>query len=66
MRSSSSGYHLRVSSAVDQMAWRTPAAAAARAWFAACSASCSAEKCSKKLVMQNAPYAPSKARTRLS
>lgn len=39
-----------MSSAVDQITWLTPATAAARAWFAACSASCSAEKCTKKLV----------------
>ena len=62
IRSSSSGYRRRVSSAVDQIAWRMPAAAAARAWLAAWVVSRSASKCSKNDVMQNAPYAPSKAR----
>ena len=51
-----------MSSSVDQITCLTPAAAAARAWFPACSISFSAEKCSQKFVRQNAPCAPSNAR----
>src|SRR5918997_5067802 len=48
------------------MAWATPAAPAAWARLAAWVTSRSASKCSKNDVRQNAPYAPSKALTRLS
>ena len=52
MRSSSSGTHLRVSSSVDQIAWRTPAAFAARAIVPASAISFSGEKCAQKNVTQ--------------
>ncbi len=52
MRLSLKGTHLRVSSSVDQITWRTPAAFAARAMAAASARSFSGEKCSQKNVTQ--------------
>ena len=64
--SSSSGTIRRVSSSVDQMTCRTPAALAACARLRAWASSFSGEKCSQKLVTQYAPYAPCNARSTLA
>src|SRR5438270_7588835 len=66
MRSSLSGTHLRVSSSVDQITCFTPASRAASAIALACASSVVGEKWFQKKVTQYAPYAPSKARRRLS
>ena len=52
MRSSLSGTHLRVSSKVDQITWRKPAAFAASAIAFASAISFSGEKCAQKNVTQ--------------
>src|SRR4249919_3154548 len=66
MRSSLSGTFLRVSSSVDQTMCFTPAAFAACAMFCACAYSFCGEKCSQKLVMKKAPWAPCSARSTLA
>ncbi len=66
MRVSLNGTHLRVSSRVDQITCSRPACLAASAMARACATSFSGEKCSQKNVTQKAPYAPAKARFRLS
>jgi hypothetical protein len=55
MRESSRGTHCRVSSSVDQMTCRTPAAFAAFAIAPASATSLSAERCAQKKVTQYAP-----------
>jgi hypothetical protein len=66
IRSSSSGTQRRESSRVDQMTCDTPACFAAAAWFAASAFSFSGDMCAQKNVTQKAPWAPAKARFRLS